>query len=94
MVIRDYVVLLEEKVGKINVFCRFHHRFSLAPWQLARLEAMFSQCHYPDIYVRERLASEIQLHETRIRNWFLKRRMKWRREQHRVRPSLPERMAG
>ena len=63
-------------------------------WQLARLEAMFAQCHYTDVYVRECLASEVQLSESQIRKWFLERRMKWRREGRGIQPSSPARIAG
>ena len=101
---REYVVRFEEEVGKVNSLFRFYHRlhhsedrsqrFCFAPWQLARLEAMFAQCHYPDVYVRECLASEVQLSESQIRNWFLERRMKWRREERGIQPSSPARIAG
>ena len=70
------------------------HHFSYAPWQLARLEAKFVQCHYPDVYVRECLASEVQLSESHLREWFIERRMKWRRERIGIQPSSPARIAG
>jgi hypothetical protein len=104
MVMREYVVRFEEEVGNINALRRFHHRlkhsedrshrFPFAPWQLARLEAMFAQCHYQDVYVRECLASEVQLSESQIRKWFIERRMKWRREALGIQPSSPARIVG
>jgi hypothetical protein len=104
MVMREYVVLFEEEVGKTKALCRFHHRlehsedrshrFSFAPWQLARLEAMFAQCHYPDVHVRECLASEVKLSESQIRKWLIERRMKWRREALGIQPSSTARIAG
>ena len=104
MLMREYVVRFEEEAGNINALYRFHrrlehsedrsHRFSFAPWQLARLETMFAQCRYPDVYVRECLASEVQLSESQIREWFLERRMKWRREALGIQPSSSTRIAG
>jgi len=80
--------------------CRLYHdenksrRFSFAPWQLARLEAIFAQCHYPDLYRREDLAYELRIKESKIREWFVERRMKWRRQRLNIVTYSPATIAG
>ena len=80
--------------------CRLYHdenksrRFSFAPWQLARFEATFAQCRYPDLHRRENLAQELQTDESEIREWFVERRMKWRRQKLNIEPSSSETIAG
>ncbi|KAL5013985.1 hypothetical protein ScPMuIL_008255 [Solemya velum] len=58
---------------------RKNTRTKYKPSQINRLERLFHENQYPDSDVVEKLATELEVTEGRIRVWFQNKRARWRR---------------
>lgn len=60
-VLRDAVMDIKLRGGKVK-----RSRTTFSQYQLEELELMFQQSHYPDMFMRQKLAMRIRLPESRI----------------------------
>ena len=70
----------KQNQGRLVVIIKRGSRQTYQKTQIKKLEAFFSENHYPQKEDRARLAKELGLETNKVKVWFQNRRSKWKKE--------------